>query len=68
MGAFFYRFWTSAYPRIGTQNQSDLSSKEGPRSRRLIQEATDAIEAFMNFGCIAIGILQIISLSFHETV
>ena len=68
MGAFFYRFWTSAWPRIGTQNQSDLSSKEDPRSRRLIQEAAGAIEAFMNFGCIATGILQIISLTFHETV
>ena len=68
MGAFFYRFWTSAWPRIGTHNESDLSSKHGPRSRRLIRETANAIEAFMNFGCIATGILQIISLTFHETI
>ena len=68
MGAFFYRFWTSAWPRIGTHNESDLSSKHDPRSRRLIRETANAIEAFMNFGCIATGIFQIISLSFHETI
>jgi hypothetical protein len=68
MGAFFYRFWTSAWPRIGTHNESDLSSKDDPRSRRLIREAADAIEAFMNFGCIATGILQIVSLNFHGTI
>lgn len=69
MGAFFYRFWTSAWPRIGTHNESDLSSAKGdPRSRRLIREAADAIEAFMNFGCIATGILQILSLNFQERI
>ena len=67
-GAFFYRFWTSAWPRIGKQNLSDLSSVNDPRSQRLIRQAADAIEAFMNFGCIATGILQILSLNFHETI
>jgi hypothetical protein len=68
IGAFFYRFWTSAWPRIGKQNTSNLSEIVNPRSRRLIRQATDAIEAFVNFGCIATGILQIISLNFHETI
>lgn len=69
MGVFFYRFWTSAWPpRIGIKNESDLSSTDNPRSRRLICEACNAIEAFMNFGCIATGILQIISLNFRETI
>ena len=69
MGAFFYRFWTSAWPRIGTHNESDLSSaKDDPRSQRLIREAANAIEAFMNFGCIATGILQILSLNFQERI
>lgn len=68
MGAFFYRFWTSAWPKIGKRNETDLSSVNDPRSRRLITEAISAIEAFMNFGCIATGILQILSLNFHETI
>ncbi len=68
MGAFFYRFWTSVWPRIGTHNVSDLSSVDSPRSRRLIRQTTNAIEAFMNFGCIATGILQLVSLNFHQTI
>ncbi|RLD93901.1 MAG: hypothetical protein DRJ13_15295 [Bacteroidetes bacterium] len=68
IGAFFYRFWTSVWPRIGTGNVSDLSSVNDQRSRRLIRQATNAIEAFINFGCIATGILQIISLNFHQTI
>ena len=68
MGAFFYRFWTTVWPRIGTKNVSDLSSIDDPRFRRLIRQAINAIEAFMNFGCIATGILQMLSLNFHETV
>ena len=68
IGAFSYRFWTSAWPRIGTGNVSDLSSVDDQRSKRLIRQTTNAIEAFMNFGCIAAGILQIISLNFRQTI
>ena len=68
MGAFFYRFWTSAWPRIGKATASDLSVVNNPRMKRLIQQATNAIEAFANFGCIATGVLQIISLNFHQTI
>jgi len=68
MGAFLCRFWTSVWPRIGNRNTSDLSAAGDPRSRRLIRQTTNAIEAFVNFGCIATGILQIVSLNFHETI
>lgn len=68
MGAFYYRFWTSAWPRIGERTVSDLSDITDSRRKRLIQQAADAIEAFANFGCIATGILQIIALNFHETI
>jgi hypothetical protein len=68
MGAFYYRFWTTAWPRIGKRTVSDLSEITDSRRQRLIQEAADAIEAFANFGCIATGILQIIALNFHETI
>jgi hypothetical protein len=68
IGVFFYRFWTSAWPRIGKRTQSDLSASEDERSQKLIRQTTDAIEAFVNFGCIATGILQIVSLNFHQTI
>ncbi len=68
MGVFFYRFWTSAWPRIGKRTASDLSKINEDGMKRLIRQTTDAIEAFANFGCIANGILQIIALNFHETI
>ena len=67
-GAFFYRFWTQVWPRIGKATNSDLTTVQDRRSRRLIAQAADAAEAFVNFGCIATGILQILALNFHETI
>tara|TARA_B100001964_G_C14200360_1_gene585450 strand:- start:30 stop:1388 length:1359 start_codon:yes stop_codon:yes gene_type:complete len=68
IGAFFSHFWTSAWPETGSANQSDLSSCKSSREKRLITDTMNAIEGFVNFGCIAAGILQILSLNFHESV
>jgi uncharacterized membrane protein len=68
MGAFFYRFWTHAWPRIGKATQSDLSGVNDESRQNLIADVADAIEAFVNFGCIATGILQMLALNFHETI
>ncbi len=68
IGAFFCHFWTSVWPDIGNKNQSDLSSCDSPREKKLITETMNAIEGFINFGCIATGILQILSLNFHKTI
>jgi len=67
MGVFFYHFWTSAWPKIGKHVESDLSSIS-THSERLIAQTTNAIEGFVNFGCIATGILQIMALNFHNSI
>jgi hypothetical protein len=67
MGVFFYHFWTSVWPEIGKCVESDLSSANA-HSERLIAQTTNAIEGFVNFGCIATGILQIIALNFHDVI
>jgi hypothetical protein len=67
-GAFFYHFWTKVWPDIADRNETDLSSCTESRSKTLIAQTTNAIEGFVNFGCIATGILQILSLKFHQTV
>jgi hypothetical protein len=54
--------------RASARTESDLSASEDARSQRLIGQATNAIEVFVNFGCIATGILQIVSLNFHQTI
>jgi hypothetical protein len=68
IGVFLYRFWTSAWPRIGKRTETDLSASDDARSQSLIRQTTNAIEAFVNFGCIATGILQVVSLNFHHTI
>ncbi|MFP3999591.1 MAG: hypothetical protein ACLFUN_07075, partial [Desulfobacterales bacterium] len=68
IGAFYYRFWTSVWPRAGRQTKSDLSAIDNPRSQRLVREAIGALEAFVNFGCIATGILQILALNCHQSI
>ncbi len=67
MGVFFYHFWTSVWPHIGKRNESDLSTMN-PGSEKLIAQTTNASEGFVNFGCIATGILQIIAINFHQTI
>jgi len=68
IGAFYYRFWTSVWPKAGRETKSDLSAIDNPRSQRLVREAVDALEAFVNFGCIATGILQLLALNCHQTI
>ncbi len=68
IGAFFCHFWTSVWPEIAKDNQCDLASCDGHHKKKLITETMNAIEGFVNFGCIATGTLQILSLSFHETI
>lgn len=68
MGAFFYHFWTRVWPGIKNSNKSSLSTIIDTHSERLIQQATNAIEGFVNFACIATGILQILALNCHETI
>ena len=68
MGAFCYRFWTGAWPRADKSTSSDLSKINDQRRQRLIAQASDAIEAFVNFGCIATGILQMLALNYHKTI
>jgi hypothetical protein len=67
MGVFFYHFWTGVWPKIGKRVESDLSSLS-TNSENLIGQTTDAIEGFVNFGCIATGIMQIIALNFHDRI
>ena len=69
MRVFFYHFWTGVWPRIGKKTESDLSTIEGDRrSEKLIQQAANAIEGFVNFGFIATAILQIIAMNFDRPI
>jgi hypothetical protein len=68
IGAFFYHFWTTVWPKLCRKNNVPIQLPRDARSRKLIREALSAIEGFVNFGCIATGILQILALSFPEKI
>jgi len=68
MGAFGYHFWTSVWPKIGKRTECDLSNCLDVYPRMLIGQTLNAIEGFVNFGCIATGILQLLSIRFHDTI
>jgi len=68
IGTFFYHFWTSVWPKIGNSTQSDLSDCFEAYPKMLITQTVNAIEGFVNFGCIATGILQLLSIKFHDTI
>ena len=64
IGSFGYHFWTFAWPKLGNKTTSDLTNLSS-KKQQLIASSVNAIEGFVNFGCIATGILQIIAIN-HE--
>jgi hypothetical protein len=68
MGAFFYHFWTSAWPKLNKKENFNPADTLDEEAQRLIGQTTTAIEGFVNFGCIATGVLQIIALNFKEII
>lgn len=68
LGTFCYRFWTTAMPKLNKKTAVDLSGVTDAVKQRLIAETVNAIEGFVNFGCIAFGILQILALNHPLTI
>ncbi len=68
IGAFSYHFWTYEWSKKKYCDPSDMLQYADTYTKMLIRQALDAIEGFVNFGCIATGILQILSIKFHDTI
>ena len=68
MGAFCYRFWSKHMPKLSHyRKKGELTAMEcveGEKSRRKILEAIRATEIHMSLSCIAMGILQGLSICF----
>ena len=66
IGAFCYHFWSKHMPKLShyrkTEEPGLLEQVEDERSRRNILKAVRAIEMHMAVSCIAMGILQGISI------
>ena len=74
LGGFGYHFWTKSLPKLDhfakKGDPGPLSAVSDDHDRRKILNNIHTIEGFVLFACIAMGILQLISLSddFAETV
>lgn len=68
VGAFCYHFWSKHMPKLSYYQKkgesTPLERVEDEKSRKKVLEAVRAIEMHMALSCIAMGILQSLSLCF----
>ncbi|MDE7246899.1 MAG: transposase [Lachnospiraceae bacterium] len=67
IGGFCYHFWSKAMPRLKryrkTGEPSELSQIEDQNGKKLISGTIEAIERFVLFACISMGIIQLMALN-----
>jgi hypothetical protein len=69
MGGFCYHFWTKAWqvPQNQTFTLEQLQAMP-KKTRRLLADAMNAIEAFVNFAMIATGVLQMLAIEHTKEI
>jgi hypothetical protein len=73
VAGFSYHFWSKAMPKLkkfksNDVNQTNLENVTNPNHRKLICSTVKAIECFVQISVIALGLLQLIGLTFHKTI
>jgi len=72
LGGFCYRFWTKAMPKLKRYRKKEephpFESVDDPKLRRRILRTVKAMEGFVQLSVIAVGILQMTSLKFSESI
>jgi hypothetical protein len=69
IGGFCYHFWTKAWQIPKDQSFTIEQLKDMPKkSQRLLADAMNAVEAFVNFALIAIGTLQILAIEHAKEI
>lgn len=72
IGAFCYRFWSKYMPKLSYYQKkgepAPMEHVEGEKPRRKVLEAVRAIEMHMALSCIAMGILQSLSILFSGRI
>ena len=71
VAGFCYRFWSKYMPKLkryksNEVNQEQVSAVTEANARKRIEDCVKAIHGYALFGCIALGMLQMISLSFSS--
>lgn len=73
IAGFFYHFWSKSMPKLNrflknAESQKKLESINEKASKKYIVSALKAIEGYVMFSCIALGLLQIIALKFSKEI
>jgi hypothetical protein len=67
LGTFCYHFWCKKMPRLSKKRNVDLQITD-PKLQKKIAQKLEAIERFVNLGCIALGLLQILAIKHPRLV
>jgi hypothetical protein len=69
LGAFAYRFWSKRLPRHSRKPKKN-ATLQAPHKEHLetVRRTWQACERFVMLGCIAVGLLQLVALKFHDQV
>ena len=69
LGAFRYRFWTKKLPAESRRPKKNKKLKSPPSDcLKTIKNCWNAYERFAMLGAISLGLLQLISLNFSESI
>jgi hypothetical protein len=69
IGAFSYRFWSKLMPRHSRKPKKNKKLKPvPPLSQDNVGRCWEAYERFVMLGAVSLGLLQLISLKFGESV
>ncbi len=65
MGGFCYHFWSKAVPRLKRYRKagepSELSQVEDQKEKKAVSDTIEAVERFVLFACISMGIVQLMA-------
>ncbi len=72
IGGFSYHFWTRAMPKLNHFSKKGatdpLDKIDDEKLRTAVQSTVRAVEGFVMFSCIAMGLLQMLSLRFSDSL
>jgi hypothetical protein len=67
IGGFCYHFWTKTLGKTTSKEQIDYAHLDDDEKEKC-KQVLEAIERFVNLAGIALGILQYLSLTYHNTI
>ncbi len=67
VGGFLYHFWSKSMPEVNhfrkSENPSELSQVTDPAEQRRILATAEAVQRYLQFSCIVLGLAQMIALT-----